>query len=152
MAAALFDKIGRVYDPVWEMFAPQRDPKLVRLCRALDGSLPSKEEEMVTAKRAPVGLKQPEESSLNGITDPYASKLDRSAIGTACGNQPFGGAHHDPNRQPSPECVQQSRTDFGLTARRQDREGRCRASRRLGGSPPALPEFAPVFSSRAPTL
>jgi hypothetical protein len=37
---------------------------------------------MVTTKRAAIGLKKPEDSPFEGVTDPYASKLDRFAIGT----------------------------------------------------------------------
>ena len=41
----------------------------------------------MTAKRAPVGLKKPLESRLNGVSGIYASKIDGSAMGTVRGEQ-----------------------------------------------------------------
>jgi hypothetical protein len=58
--------------------------------------LPSEQEKAVTAKRAPVGLKKPLESSLNGVLGISASKIDGSAMGTARGEQPEFGVDHDP--------------------------------------------------------
>jgi hypothetical protein len=52
----------------------------------------------VTAKRAPIGLKKPVESSLNGVSNANASKFDRSAMWTTCGQQSYSGADHDPKR------------------------------------------------------
>lgn len=49
-----------------------------------DGSLPSKKEEVAAAESAPVGQKDPVESSLYGVSDAYTSKLDRSAMWTTC--------------------------------------------------------------------
>ena len=46
------------------------------LCRAVDGSSPSEQEEVVTTEIAPVGLKEPVERSLSDISDAYTSKLD----------------------------------------------------------------------------
>jgi len=50
----------------------------------------------VTAKRAPVGLKKPSESRLNGISGADTSEIDGSAMGTARGEQPEFGVDHDP--------------------------------------------------------
>ena len=47
-------------------------------------------------KRAPLGLKKPLESSLNGVLGISASKIDGSAMGTARGEQPEFGVDHDP--------------------------------------------------------
>jgi hypothetical protein len=49
-----------------------------------DGSLPSKQEEMVAAEIAPVGQEDPVYSSLDGVSDAYSSELDRSAMWTTC--------------------------------------------------------------------
>jgi hypothetical protein len=50
---------------------------------------------MVSTKRAPVGIKEPVESTLNGVSDADTSKLDRSAMRTAHGEQPYYGVDHD---------------------------------------------------------
>jgi hypothetical protein len=50
-----------------------------------DGNLPSKQEKVATAKRAPIGPKDPVKSSFGGISDANTSKLDRSAMWTAYG-------------------------------------------------------------------
>ena len=60
-----------------------------------DGNLPSKQEKVVTAKRAPVGLKNPLEGRLHGISGAYASKIDGSAMRAACGEEPYSGADHE---------------------------------------------------------
>jgi hypothetical protein len=44
---------------------------------------------VVTTKRAPVGLKDAPENSLNGVSNAYTSKLDGSAIGTKPRNLGF---------------------------------------------------------------
>jgi len=49
----------------------------------------------VAAKSAPAGLKEPVESPLDGISGAYASEIDRSAMRTACREQPHSGADHD---------------------------------------------------------
>src|ERR1035441_10034231 len=59
-----------------------------------DGSLPSQQEDVATAKRTTVGLKKPMESSLDGVSDAYTSKLDGSAMWTAFGKYPTCGATH----------------------------------------------------------
>jgi hypothetical protein len=48
----------------------------------------------VTAKCAPAGLKEPVESPFDGISGAYASEIDRSAMRTACREQPHSGAAH----------------------------------------------------------
>lgn len=50
----------------------------------------------MTAKRAPVGLKEPSEGRLDGISGADTSKIDGSAMGTARGEQPEFGLDHDP--------------------------------------------------------
>jgi len=42
----------------------------------------------MAAKGAPVGLKKPLESRLDGVSGAYASKIDGSAMRAACGEQP----------------------------------------------------------------
>lgn len=42
----------------------------------------------MATKRAPVGLQEPVEGSLHGVSHAYTSELDRSAIRTACFEQP----------------------------------------------------------------
>lgn len=72
------------------------------LCGAANGSLPSEKEEMVTTKRAPVGLKEPVQRSFNGVSHTYTSKLNRSAMWTARGEQSYCGADHVPKHHLSP--------------------------------------------------
>jgi hypothetical protein len=50
----------------------------------------------VTAERAPIGLKEPPEKCLNGISRAAASKINRSAMRTARGKEPQFGVDHDP--------------------------------------------------------
>jgi hypothetical protein len=57
--------------------------------------LPSEQEKMVTAKRAPIRLKQPLENRLDGISGAYASKFDGSAMWTAGEEEPDSGADHE---------------------------------------------------------
>ena len=66
------------------------------LRRTPDWDSPTEQEEAVTAKRAPVGLKKPLESRLNGVSGVDTSKIDGSAMGTARGEQPEFGVDHDP--------------------------------------------------------
>jgi hypothetical protein len=56
-----------------------------RLRGALNRDKPAEQEETVTAKRTAVGLKQPMEGCLNGVSGPYVSKIDGSAMRTARG-------------------------------------------------------------------
>ena len=83
--------------------------------------MPSEQEEVVATKRPAVWLKEPEESSLKSakgaatlhqtgqkqaaprsvlcvflrsVLDTYASELNGSAMGTACGEQPYSGSDH----------------------------------------------------------
>lgn len=51
-------------------------------CRATHRNLPSAQEEMVTAKSAPIGLDQPMQGSLHGVPGVYNSKIDRLAVRT----------------------------------------------------------------------
>ena len=66
------------------------------LCRAPNGNLPTEQEKAVTAKRAPIGLKKPKESRLDGISGAYTSKIDGSAMRTAREEQPEFGVDHAP--------------------------------------------------------
>ena len=50
----------------------------------------------MTAKTTTVGLKEPVESRLDGITGAYSPKIDRSAMRTVRGEQAHGGADHNP--------------------------------------------------------
>lgn len=54
-------------------------------CRALNGSLPSKNEEVVPTKRATAWLKEPVESALKDVSSTHTSEIDRSAMWTAYG-------------------------------------------------------------------
>ena len=108
------------------------------LRRVPDGSLPSEQEKVATAKRATVGLKKPVESFLDGVSDAYTSKLDGSAMWTASGEYPTCGLTHGSNLQLSPHCPRQGRLDLELAAWSRGYAGR-RAGRRPGGSPPVLP-------------
>ena len=65
------------------------------LRRAPDESLPSEQEKVVAAKTAPAGFEEPVEGSFHGISRAYASEIDRSAMWTACREQPHRGADHD---------------------------------------------------------
>ena len=58
---------------------------LPRLCGALNGNEPAEQEKAATAKRAAVGLKEPQESCLYRVSGADASKIDGSATGTAHG-------------------------------------------------------------------
>ena len=69
-----------------------RRPKPLR--RVLDESLPSEQEKVVAAQTAPAGFEEPVESPFHGISDAYSSEIDRSAIWTACREQPHRGADH----------------------------------------------------------
>ena len=62
-----------------------RRPLGPRLRGALNRDQPPEQEETVTAKRAAVGLKQPMEGCLNGVSGAYVSKIDGSAMRTARG-------------------------------------------------------------------
>jgi len=82
------------------------------LCGALDGSLPSEEEEMATTKRAPTGLKDSLADSLDSVSSAYTSKLDGFAVWTAFREQAYGRAHHNPNRHLSPCCLGRAQREF----------------------------------------
>jgi hypothetical protein len=71
--------------------APRRTTGLRRV---LDESVPSEQEKVVAAQTAPAGFEEPVESPFHGISRAYASEIDRSAIWTACREQPHHGADH----------------------------------------------------------
>ena len=71
-------------------------PGPLRFTSCPNWDLPSEQEKAVTAKRAPVGLKKPLESRLNGVSRVYASKIDGSAMGTAREEQREFGVDHGP--------------------------------------------------------
>lgn len=48
----------------------------------VSGSQPAKHEEVVAAKRTPIGQKYPVKGLLDGVAHAYASKIDRSAMWT----------------------------------------------------------------------
>jgi len=50
----------------------------------------------VTAKRTAVGLKQPMEGCLDGVSGAYVSEIDGSAMRTPREEQPKFGVDHDP--------------------------------------------------------
>ena len=100
--------------------------------------MPSEQEKVMTTKRAPAGLEEPEENSLKEISDAHTSELNRSAVWTADGKQTCRGAEHGTIRRLSPCCLWQSWCDFGLTAWSNARGGR-RAGFRQDGSPPVPP-------------
>ena len=66
-----------------------------RLRRVPNETMPSQQEKVVAAKTAPAGLKDPVEKALHGISGAHASEIDRSAMWTACREQPHRGADHD---------------------------------------------------------
>ena len=66
------------------------------LRRGADGNLPPEQEEPVAAQRAPVGVKKPLESRLDGVSCISPSKINGPAMRTARGEQPKFGVHHDP--------------------------------------------------------
>ena len=95
----------------------------------------------MTTKRAPVGLKEPVERFLQGVSDADTSKLDGSAVrATRLG--------HDPTRLLSPYWVRRGWPGFWLTASSNVPEVH-RAGRLPRGPPPALPLIPPVSSGRA---
>jgi hypothetical protein len=59
--------------------------------------LPSEQEKVVAAKRAAVGLKEPLERCLDGISAADASEIDRSAMRAVFGEQPRYGTDHEPS-------------------------------------------------------
>ena len=61
----------------------------------LDGALPAEPEKVVAAKRAPVGLKEPEERTLDGVLDVNTPKVDRSTEWTTSGEQPYDQTDHN---------------------------------------------------------
>jgi hypothetical protein len=61
-----------------------------------DGSLPSKQEEVVAAKRAPIGYQDKVQKRLDAIANADASELDRPAMWTVCGEY----SHFSSIRQP----------------------------------------------------
>jgi len=65
------------------------------LSRPSERNVPAQQEEVVTAERTPVRLKQPVEPALKFVARPYTSKVDRSAVGTPCREQNCQGFHHD---------------------------------------------------------
>jgi hypothetical protein len=64
------------------------------LCRTSDGNLPPEQKQVLAAKAAPVRLDEPLKSSLKPVSEAYSSKLYRSAVWTASGQQPNRGADH----------------------------------------------------------
>jgi hypothetical protein len=62
-----------------------REAARPRLRNALNRDKPAEQEETVTAKRTAVGLKQPMEGCLNGVSGAHVSKIDGSAMRTARG-------------------------------------------------------------------
>src|SRR5208283_1529464 len=153
----------RIWTPPYDVllcFAGVRLP--LAACVGVDGAawsisggppaerVPSEQEKVMTTKRAPAGLQEPEESSLKEVPDAHTSELDRSATWTADQKQPGRGADHGSIRRLSPCCFWRSRRDFGLTAWSNARRGR-RAGFRQGGSHRVLPSTVPALSGRAPT-
>ena len=59
-----------------------------------DGGHPAKEEEVVAAKRAAVGMEEPEESFLHKVANAYAAELDGAAIRTRFGEKPGDDFQH----------------------------------------------------------
>ena len=55
-----------------------------RLNRPANWDLPSKQEKVPAAKRATLGQDNPVKRFLDGVSDAYTSKIDRSAIWTMC--------------------------------------------------------------------
>lgn len=68
------------------------------LRRSLGRHLPSKPEQVMATKSAPIRLEQPVECLLDGVPYAYGPKLDRFAVCTAPREQPHKGADHDPAR------------------------------------------------------
>jgi hypothetical protein len=72
-----------------------RRKELAASRRALYWNLPPEQEKVVTAKRAPVGLKKPFQGSLQGISSAGASKFDGPAMRAACREEPCRDADHE---------------------------------------------------------
>ncbi|MEO8593979.1 MAG: SpvB/TcaC N-terminal domain-containing protein [Candidatus Solibacter sp.] len=66
------------------------------LHRAPNGGLPAEQEEVMTTKRAPVGLQEPQEAPLHGIPWFCSPKLDGSAMWALRGGEPDRRATHGP--------------------------------------------------------
>jgi hypothetical protein len=113
-------------------------------------SLPAQQEKVAATEGAAVGLKKPMDGFLDGVSETYASKLDRSAIGTAGGKQAGCAVDHGANRPLSLCRPRPGRRCFGRADWSNLRGGRC-AGRGQRGSPLALPLLVPAFSHRAPT-
>lgn len=65
---------------------------------------------MAAAKRAAIGQQDPVQGALQGVADAYASKVDRSAMRTACCHLPVTPFKASlPNHQFSPHCPSQGR-------------------------------------------
>lgn len=102
----------------------------------------------MAAKSAPVGLKKPEKSFLHAVPDAYTSKLNRFAVWTAFGKQPYSGAAHSANRLSSLNWWRPGRHESGWMARRNVRSDRY-SGRPLPGSVPAPPSVVREFSGQA---
>ena len=100
------------------------------LSSPLDGSSPSEQEKVAAAKRAPVGQKDPVERSLDGVSDANASKIDRSAIRTACGQHHSTLISSMSKRPFLPRCLSQRDGYFEMTARSQVRWAGCHGRQR----------------------
>jgi hypothetical protein len=66
------------------------------LSRAPDRDLPSEQEEAVAAKIAVIGLKKPLQSCLHAVANADAPEINRPAMRTLFGEEPYGGADHEP--------------------------------------------------------
>lgn len=64
------------------------------LTDVFDRRLPSEQEEAATAQGAPVGLDQPAEGRLNGVSKPYGSEVDRLAMRAARREETYSGGGH----------------------------------------------------------
>lgn len=60
----------------------RQNRKRAGLSSFLDRHLPSKQEKVAPAKSTPEGQTEPEERLLDAVSDPYTSKVDRSAMWT----------------------------------------------------------------------
>lgn len=59
-----------------------------------DGSHPAEQEKVVAAKRAAVGMEEPEESFLHEVSNAHAAELDRMTIWAGFGEESGKNVQH----------------------------------------------------------
>jgi len=106
---------------------------------------------MMAAQRAPVGLKNPTDSGLQGVSCTDASKINRFAEGTMRKPLCSNADHTCAMRPPSPGCVRRRPSVLDWTAWCRLLQS-LRGGRRPNDRLPSPQLFAPVFAGRAPIV